>query len=554
MQVVIPMAGFGERFRRAGYDVPKPLIEVHGRPMIAWVLDLFPGVEHPILLCNQDHLDEPEWAMRDTLVGLRPGARVVGVPSHNLGPVHTLAEGLHALDLDEDVLVCVCDLNFDWDFHHFVEWIHASGADGAVVSYRGFHPHLLHSVHYAFVQEQDGWATRIQEKSAFTDDPIGNQEWCSNGVYWFRSARQMAELIHAVRHDEDLAIAGEHYPSQLYQPAIEQGLKIAVYPTDAYCQWGNPRDLAEYNHHATGFDLRVTPSPAPPPLDGTRLIPLAGLGERFAREGFVLPKPLVEVNGLPMVVAATHELRAATRDVFVLRRDQPQASAVQEALRAAFPHATQVVLDGATDGQARTVSLGVQLGQVPLDRPLIVGTCDNGLRFDATAHDVALAHADMLVWTMRGHPGAVLSPHMYGWIDADGKGRVRGVSVKVPLASPARDPAIVGAFSFRRASDFVRASERLFARDGRVNGELYMDSLIDDALALGLDVRIFDVAHYYGWGTPNDWRTYNYWQAYFHRWWGHPYRLDRDPSVPHDAVAALDARYTPAPRPPLRPR
>ena len=39
-----------------------------------------------------------EQAMRDTLLGLRPDARVVGVPSHNLGPVHTLAEGLHALD------------------------------------------------------------------------------------------------------------------------------------------------------------------------------------------------------------------------------------------------------------------------------------------------------------------------------------------------------------------------------------------------------------------------------------------------------------------------
>lgn len=546
------MAGFGERFRRAGFDRPKPLIQVHGRPMIAWVLDLFPGVDDPILLCNQDHLDEPEWSMRDTLLGLRPNARVVGVPSHNLGPVFTLAEGMAALDLDDDVLVCVCDLNFAWDFHHFVRWIHASGADGAVVAYRGFHPHLLHSVHYAFVQEQDGWATRIQEKSAFTDDPIGNREWCSNGVYWFRTGHRMAELIEQVRRDEGLAIAGEHYPSQLFQPAIDAGDRVAVYPTDAYCQWGNPRDLDEYNHHATGFDLRVTHAPTLTPLDGTLLIPLAGLGERFARAGVRDPKPLVEVNGRAMVVAAAHELRACARTVFVLRRDLPEVARVRASITDAFPDATQVVLDGPTDGQARTVSLGVQLADVDPERPLIVGTCDNGLRFDATAHDVALAHADLLVWTMRGHPGAAHAPQMYGWVDADGKGRVRCVSVKVPLCSPRTDPAIVGAFSFRRAADLSRAAERLFARDGRVNGELYMDSLIDDALALGLDVRIFDVAHYYGWGTPDDWRTYNYWQAYFHTWWGHPYRLDRDPAVPPGAVAALDARYRTALPPPLR--
>lgn len=554
MQVVIPMAGFGERFRRAGFDRPKPLIEVHGRPMIAWVLDLFPGVDAPILLCNQDHLDEPAWSLRDTILGLRPNALVVGVPAHNLGPVHTLSEGMAALDLDDDVIVCVCDLNFAWDFKHFIDWVHASGADGAVVSYRGFHPHLLHSVHYAFVQETDGWATRIQEKSAFTADPIGNREWCSNGVYWFRSARRMAELIERVRHDERLAIAGEHYPSQLYQPAIDEGDRVAVYPTDVYCQWGNPRDLAEYEHHARGFSLRVTPAPSLPPLDGTLLIPLAGLGQRFAREGITEPKPLVEVNGQPMVVSAAHEIRACARTVFVLREDLPERARIQAAITTSFPDATHVVLEGATDGQARTVALGVERASVDPERPLIVGTCDNGLRFDATAHDVALAHADMLVWTMRGHPGAALSPQMYGWVNADGKGRVRSVSVKVPIGRPQTDPAIVGAFSFRRAADFSRAAERLFARDGRVNGELYMDTLIEDALELGMDVRIFDVAHYYGWGTPNDWRTYNYWQAYLHRWWGHPYRLDRDAAVPSDAVARLDARYRAASPPPLRPR
>src|ERR1700704_6380930 len=43
MQIVIPMSGFGERFRRAGYDIPKPLIEVEGKPIVAHVVDMFPG-------------------------------------------------------------------------------------------------------------------------------------------------------------------------------------------------------------------------------------------------------------------------------------------------------------------------------------------------------------------------------------------------------------------------------------------------------------------------------------------------------------------------------
>ena len=39
MQIIIPMSGFGERFRRAGYEVPKPLIEIDGKPIIAHVIE-----------------------------------------------------------------------------------------------------------------------------------------------------------------------------------------------------------------------------------------------------------------------------------------------------------------------------------------------------------------------------------------------------------------------------------------------------------------------------------------------------------------------------------
>ena len=58
MQIVIPMSGFGERFRRAGYSVPKPLIEVDGKPIIQHVIEMFPGEEKFIFICNENHLQD----------------------------------------------------------------------------------------------------------------------------------------------------------------------------------------------------------------------------------------------------------------------------------------------------------------------------------------------------------------------------------------------------------------------------------------------------------------------------------------------------------------
>jgi hypothetical protein len=83
----------------------------------------------------------------------------------------------------------------------------------------------------------------------------------------------------------------------------------------------------------------------------------------------------------------------------------------------------------------------------------------------------------------------------------------------------------------------------MIARDGRVNGEFYVDSCINDAVAAGLNCRIFEVAHYLCWGTPDDLRTFEYWQSCFHKWDAHPYRIEHDPRVPEPARSALVERY-----------
>ena len=144
----------------------------------------------------------------------------------------------------------------------------------------------------------------------------------------------------------------------------------------------------------------------------------------------------------------------------------------------------------------------------------------------------------MIVWVARGYPNAARRPDMYGWVACAGE-RVIGVSVKTPLADPSRDPIITGAFTFRRASDFERAVERMIARRARINGEYYLDTCIEDAIALGLRCRLFEIDNYLCWGTPNDLRTFEYWQSCFHKWGSHPYRLDNDLRIAPDALPDL---------------
>jgi NDP-sugar pyrophosphorylase family protein len=322
---------------------------------------------------------------------------------------------------------------------------------------------------------------------------------------------------------------GEYYVSLAYRPMLEDGCRVAVYELQRFMQWGTPHDLEEYRHWSRIF-LRLSAGDlAPASQPGTVMVPMAGLGTRFAKEGYDTPKPLILVSGQPMAVQAVTDLPEAEARVFVLLQDMPGREDIEATLRERFPGCGITFLESSTDGQARTCLLG--LDEVEADAPLTIGACDNGTLYDGETFAGLLADTsvDVIVWVARRHPGAVHHPEMYGWVDADANGVVRRVSVKVALSDPATDPIVTGVFTFRRAGDFVAAAERLIAEDRRTNEEFYVDECINDAIAMGLRCHIFEVDGYVCWGTPDDLRTFNYWQSCFHHWGSHPYQADRDP-------------------------
>jgi hypothetical protein len=228
---------------------------------------------------------------------------------------------------------------------------------------------------------------------------------------------------------------------------------------------------------------------------------------------------------------------------------------VANQLSARYPKAIIKTIDHVTDGQACTALIGLDVLESEIGKscsPITIGACDNGALYDVEFFDKLVndTSVDIVVWGVRGHPNAIRNPKMFGWIDAV-DGQVRSVSVKKSLDKPASDPIVLGTFTFRRAEDFRRALDRLLARDGRVNGEFYIDSLINDAIALGLRCHLFEVNSYLCWGTPNDLRTFEYWQSCFHKWKGHPYSLEKDQRIPAKELKNLRFRYAPI-KPELR--
>lgn len=545
MKIVIPMSGYGERFRRAGYAVPKPLIEVDGKPIIAHVVDMFEGEHEFILICNRAHLENPIYAMHKILQRYCPTGKILTVEPHALGPVYAVLEAFKQLSLDEDepVIVNYCDFTCDWNYGHFKAWINQVDCDGCIPAYRGFHPHSLGSTYYAYLQENKKFVTDIQEKQPFTQFPM--QEFASSGTYYFSKIQYLLKYFQEVitRH---LHVNEEYYVSMVYKPMIEDGYKISVYELPHFMQWGTPVDLEEYKNWSSLFVSQMAQLFPKKTQTGCLVIPLVGEGSRFAREGYSLPKPLIPVSGLPMVIQAVRDLPKLSNLIFVLRQDLPYFDVLIKVLRQYYPMATLKVLDQITEGQALTCLQAAEMQDS--NQMLVIGACDNGVLYDEARYQALLSEpdTDVVVWVKRGHVPAKRYPSMYGWVNVMPNGNlIKSVSVKKPLEHPDTDPIVIGTFTFKRAADYLAAVKRMVERQARVNQEYYVDECVNDAIALGLKCRIFEVDHYLSWGTPNELLTFEYWQGCFHYWQSHPYRLEKDQDVALEALPDLLSRYCP---------
>jgi len=245
------------------------------------------------------------------------------------------------------------------------------------------------------------------------------------------------------------------------------------------------------------------------------VVPMAGLGQRFRDVGYTLPKPLIPIDGIPMVVRVVRELPPASKVVFVVHPQHVAEFAIDEVLRREVPNAEIVIAPGLTEGQACSVRLAAP--HLEMNESVAVASCDNSHLYDLKAFDRLTQdpQVEMLIWTYRGEPRVLVKPEWYGWVQADETGRVQGVSCKKAISTtPLCDHVVSGAFWFRSARLMIEGIDALVSSNRRINNEFYLDNVPNLLIEQGHGVRVFEVDKYIGWGTPDDVADYQRWARY----------------------------------------
>ena len=185
-------------------------------------------------------------------------------------------------------------------------------------------------------------------------------------------------------------------------------------------------------------------------------------------------------------------------------------------------------IDGVLEGQALSTHRIVEKCG---DKSILVSACDNGVFYDADKflELVNDESNDIIVWTYRNNYTSHLQPNAYSWVNCDSDDIVTRVDVKdFKGENPVNEYEITGTMFFRNRKIYDRSLIRLFEKNDKVNGEYYIDSLLNAAIDLGYTVKNFEIDNYICWGTPNDLKTYQYWQKFFNKVSWHPYEYSQD--------------------------
>lgn len=535
-QLLIPMSGLGERFQRAGYDRPKPLIEIEGKPIIEHVLDMYPGWEDVVFIVNEDHLAVDSWHMEEILRKLRPSGKIVPIKKHKKGPAWAIKQAADFIAKDKPVVANYCDFTCRWDLSSFEQQL-LSGLDGLIPTYTGFHPHMLRTTSFAYVKKDGDTVIDIQEKQPWTENPFGEE--ASSGTYAFGSGKILLEAIEE-QINADHSLNGEYYLSLTYKSMLNSGMNVESFLIDHFMQWGTPEDVEDYKYWSELFSA-VCQVELPPVNEDFAVILAAGEGNRFKRVGYTLPKPLIPISGAPMITQSV--IATGSKNFIAISREDLEFS---EELSPAVKElgGKLELLRNLTRGQAETAHFALRDSSAGNEGPVFVGACDAVLVPSKSPSTTTMNSNEIWVWTNSNYRPAVNDPESFGWVRVDPLGDVvNDVLVKDAPPDFIEWQSITGSFTFGSISEADALLENFLIEGERVNNEYYLDSLIGFALQNGWTVRAVNPKLFFSLGTPEEYETFRYWQRCFHLWAQHQYKFSKDPFIPSHLRRSLELQF-----------
>lgn len=249
MNIIIPMAGAGQRFADAGYKIHKPAIPTVDRrsgrtlPMVVCATMDLPGVEsYGNNVTYIDRTFHKTDGVEAEIGKHYPAASFITVDELTEGQACTCLLAKDKINNEDALLIAGCDNGMVFDREAFQRL--TDQCDVIVFTYRHNQAVLEKPDAYGWVKaDADNRIKGLSIKKAVSDTPM--EDHAIVATFWFRHGSDFVKAAEKMIAEND-RVNNEFYVDEVIKHAMELGLDARVFEIERYLGWGTPKDYEEY--------------------------------------------------------------------------------------------------------------------------------------------------------------------------------------------------------------------------------------------------------------------------------------------------------------------
>jgi len=228
MRAIIPVAGIGSRLRPHTYTLPKVLLSVAGKPIIAHIIDkvVSEGITEATIVVG--HMGE---MIREYISVTYPHLPVEYVEQEDhLGLGHAIYISSHTIT-SEPILIILGDTIFDVDLHSVLKGQYSALGVKEVEDPRRF----------GVAELTDGYISRLVEKP---ENPVSHLAVV--GLYYIKNTALLVSTLREVV-DKNIRTKDEYQLTDALQLMLERGEKMKTFMVEGWYDCGKPETLLSTN-------------------------------------------------------------------------------------------------------------------------------------------------------------------------------------------------------------------------------------------------------------------------------------------------------------------
>ena len=231
LNILIPMAGEGSRFTKAGYTFPKPLIEINQKPMIQTVIENLSIDANFIFLVREEH--EKKYNISSLLNVMSPDCKVIFVKELTEGAACTTLLAEKFIDNSGPLILANSDQYIEWNSSKSMYKFMSKKIDAAILTFESIHPKWSYAK-----TNSDGLVTEVAEKKVISKEATVGIYFWKKGSDYVKYAKQMIK--------KNIRVNNEFYVCPVFNEAIKDNKKIVTEKVEKMWGLGTPEDLRTF--------------------------------------------------------------------------------------------------------------------------------------------------------------------------------------------------------------------------------------------------------------------------------------------------------------------